>query len=80
MPNHRQYLAILMSVGTRAFADVGLNLFYIQIFGERGLGSLYILIVGELIIFPVHLVRKGGKVIAEHSYRLSTTGCGKDIA
>lgn len=57
-----------MSVGTRAFADVGLKLFYIQIFVELGLSSLYIMIFGELIIFPVHLMRKGGKVISEPSY------------
>lgn len=79
MSNHRQYIAILMSVGTKTFANVGLNLFYIQEIGELGLSSLYILTVGELIIFPVHLVRKGGRVIAEPSYSMCTTGCVKDI-
>lgn len=52
-------LDILMPVGTKAFADAGLN-------------SFYILIFGELILFSMCLVKKGEKVIAEPSCRIST--------
>ena len=52
-------LDILMPVGTKAFADAGLN-------------SFYILIFGELILFPMCFVKKGEKVIAEPSCRIST--------
>lgn len=57
-PNHRQCLAILMSIGTEAFVDGDLN-------------CLYILIFGELILFPKCLMRKGEKVIAEPGRRVS---------
>lgn len=45
-----------MSIGTWAFADVGLNSFFICIFDELGLNSLYILMFGELILLLVCLV------------------------
>lgn len=48
-----------MRIGTKAYADVGLN-------------SIFILILGELILFPMCLVKKGEKVIAEPSCRIST--------
>lgn len=60
-----------MFIGGRAFADIGLNSFYILILGELILDFLYILILGKLILFPVCLVRKGEKVIADPSYRIS---------
>lgn len=80
LPSHRQGLDILTSIGPRAFADVGLNFFCIQIIHQRGLNSLYILIFDELVTSPVYLVRKREKVAAGPSYRISTTRCGHDVA
>ena len=53
-----------MSIGTKAFAAVGLNSFYVLIFGER-------------ILFPEHLVRKRERVIAQPTYRNSTANMWK---
>lgn len=52
-------LAILIHVGTKPFADLDLN-------------SFYILIFGELILFPMCLVKKAEKVIVEPRCRIST--------